>query len=96
MAEDIIITPGSGQIDFLDTGSTSTLLVVSSGTLQWKRGATTYLTWNSAAPTFRVSDADLKLTTKLVNNALDPLITSVGWLGNPEPQGAQGPTGAQG
>ncbi len=96
MAEDIIITPGSGQIDFQDTGNTSTILVVSSGALKWNRSGTTYLEWNPSSPTFRVGPADLRLTTKIVNNALDPLIDSTGWKGNPEPQGAQGATGTQG
>ncbi len=69
MAEDIIITPGSGQIDFQDTGNTSTILVVSSGALKWNRSGTTYLEWNPSSPTFRVGPADLRLTTKIVNNA---------------------------
>ena len=37
MAEDIIITPGSGKIDFYDSASTQTTLVIESGALKFKQ-----------------------------------------------------------
>ena len=48
MAEDIIITPASGKIDFYDSASTVTTWVIETGTLKFKRGATTYLSMVSS------------------------------------------------
>ena len=96
MAENIIIVPSASTITFEDSGSTKTVLSQSSNELRWGRGGTTYLTWSAGPTAFSVANADLKVTTSLGNNALSPLINSTGWLGNPEPQGAQGASGSTG
>ena len=77
MGNDILITPGSGKIDFSDSASTVTTLVVESGSLKFKRAATTYLTFNSTSPTFEVSNADLKIGTSLINNSGDADTTTM-------------------
>jgi hypothetical protein len=63
VAEDIIITPASGKFDFYDTASTVTTMVIESGSIKFKRGATTYLAFNSAQPTIAITNADLRLGT---------------------------------
>ena len=95
MPENIIITPGTGTIEFSDTASTVTTLVIESGSLKFKRGATTYLTFNSTSPTFAVSGSDLKLVTSLINNS-GTLIGSTGWKGAVQPTGPTGNQSAQG
>ena len=92
MAEDIIITPGSGKIDFYDTGNTVTTMVIESGSIKFKRGATEYLALDNTNNSFRTSASDLYVATSLINNA-GTLIVSSGWTGNRQPTG---PTGAQG
>ena len=95
MANDILITPGSGKIDFSDSASTTTTLVIETNILKFKRGATTYLSLDDISPAFAVSGADLKIGTSLINNT-GALINSTGWLGALEPTGSQGAQGAQG
>ena len=92
MAEDIIITPASGKFDFYDSGDTLTTWVIEAGTLNFKRGGTTYLALDNTYPNFRVTNADLKLITSLTNNS-GSLIGTSGWSGARQPTG---PTGAQG
>ena len=67
MAENIVIIPSGGTINFFDTGSTQTNWVIESGTLKFKRGATTYLSIDNTYPNYRVS-ANLRLSKFLVNN----------------------------
>ena len=98
MAEDIIITPGLGKIDFYDLSSNLTTWVIESGTLKFKRSTTTYLSLDNTYPNFKVTNANLYLVTSLVNN-FGILINTSGWQGNRQPTGptgAQGAVGAQG
>ena len=44
MSQDIIILPGTATFEFYDSGSTLSTWVYSSGSLQYKVGATTYFT----------------------------------------------------
>ena len=92
MPENIIITPGSGKIDFSDSADTLTTLVIESGALKFKRGATEYLALDNTNNSFRVNTADLYVNTSVINNA-GTLIVSSGWTGTRQPTG---PAGAQG
>ena len=58
MAENIIITPGSGKIDFYDSASTQTTLVIESGALKFKQAGTEYLALDNTNNSFRVNAAD--------------------------------------
>jgi hypothetical protein len=58
MPEDIIITPASGKIDFYDLSSTLITWSISSGTLVFTTGSTTYLSIDNTYPNFRVTNAD--------------------------------------
>ena len=97
MAENIIITPGSGTIDFYDSSSTLTTLVIESGALKFRRAltATDYLEFNNTSPQFNVKSSDLYVGTYLINTSGN-LIDSTGWLGAPQPTGPQGAQGYQG
>ena len=101
MAEDIIITPGSGKIDFYDLVGNDFIWIIESGSLNFKNGGITRLAMNNTSPMFRVTLADLKLITSLNNNS-GMLINTSGWQGARQPtgpigaQGAQGTQGAQG
>ena len=99
MAEDIIITPGSGKIDFYDSATTLTTLIVvdesSTAKLKFRRSATDYLSLSTVAPTFEVQNASFRVTTSIINTS-GTVISGSSWVGNQLPQGAQGATGAQG
>jgi hypothetical protein len=101
VAEDIIILPTLGGINFYDTGNTVTTFTVFSDRLAWRAldpslGSIDWLTWQVNNPSFVVNVADLKIVGGLRNDALSPLIDSTGWKGNRLPQGAQGSQGAKG
>ena len=95
MAENIVIIPSGGTINFYDSGSTLTTWVIETGTLKFKRGATTYFSMDNTYPNYRTTNSDLKLSVSLINNS-GTLINSSGWQGSRQPTGAQGATGAQG
>ena len=78
MAENIIITPGSGTIDFYDSGSTLTTLVIESGALKFKRAGTTYFALSNTSPQFITSNSNLYIGTT-VTNTTGTLIDSTGW-----------------
>ena len=92
MAEDIIITPNLGKIDFYDSASTLTTLVIESGSLKFKSGTTAYVSMDNISPMLDISNADLKILNTLVNSG-GTLINSTAWQGNRLPPG---PTGNQG
>jgi hypothetical protein len=94
VAENIVIIPSGGTINFFDTTSTQTNWVIESGTLKFKRGSTTYLSMDNTYPNYRVN-VDLRLNRFFINN-FGNLIGAQGWLGNPQPPGPAGATGAQG
>ncbi len=58
MSENIIITPGSGTIDFNSSLGTDTIFVIESGSLKFKRSTTTIFTIDNTYPNFRVSTND--------------------------------------
>ena len=96
MSENIIITPGSGTIDFNSSLGTDTTFVIESGSLKFKRSTTTIFTIDNTYPNFRVSTNDgLYVINTFINN-YGSLINSTGWLGNRQPTGAQGSQGAVG
>jgi len=78
VAENIIITPGSGTIDFYDSGSTLTTLVIESGALKFKRAGTTYFALSNTSPQFITSNSNLYIGTT-VTNTTGTLIDSTGW-----------------
>ena len=90
MAEDIIITPASGKIDFYDRNSLLTEWIIENGTFNFKRGGQTYLSMDNTYPNYRVN-TNLKVSNFYNNSGL--LITGSGWGGSPQPPG---PTGAKG
>ena len=77
MAENIIITPGSGTIDFYDSGNTLTTLIVESGSLKFNRAGGTYLALDNTYPNFKVTLSNLYVGNTLQNN-FGNLINSTG------------------
>ena len=95
MAKDIKIIPTGAIINFFDASTNQTNWVIESGTLKFKRGATTYLSMDNTYPNYRVSSSDLKIGQFVKNNSGN-VIDSQGWMGNPESPGPTGPQGDAG
>ena len=69
MSENIIITPGSGTIDFNSSLDIDTIFIIESGSLKFKRSTTTIFTMDNTYPNFRINTNDgLIVVNTFINN----------------------------